>query len=313
MAASAAMGSSDMQIFIKRLDSEGTEQLDNGTVSNLNKALTAAGKAPLSDTESHVDVGATLTLVVKSSYTMDRIREMIQARHSGDALYEKANMRLIFKGKQLDDPWATLGNLNIIATDTIHLVLRLRGGMAKKGCKKTISKGERLASLSARTRYLRSGIQEPNYTAIIDRVSDPNYVQWAIGQMVANNSMQQLSELDTTAQEITRSDRVAEGVVEKLVPELVQMQQQKQQIEAAMKAIQEGFELGFAQSYTTDKGWEVDGFYNMIEEAKNTVTNALNQQAVQNQINQAVAQAQNQAAQAAPNQAPANADAQMGN
>ena len=131
--------------------------------------------------------------------------------------------------------------------------------------------------------------------------------------MVANNSMQQLSELDTTTQEIARSDRVAEGVVEKLVPELVQMQLQKEQIEAAMKAIQEGFELGFAQFYTTDKGWEVDGFYNMIEEAKNTVTNALNQQAVQNQINQAVAQAQNQAAQVAPNQAPANADAQMGN
>ena len=105
---------------------------------------------------------------------------------------------------------------------------------------------------------------------------------------------------------------MAEGVVQKLVPELAQMQQQKEQIEAAMKAIEEGFTLGFAQAYTTDKGWEVDGFYSMIEDAKTTVTNALNQQAVQNQINQAVAQAQNQAAQAAPNQAPANADAQMG-
>ena len=195
--------------------------------------------------------------------------------------------------------------------DIFYVVPRIRGG-AKKGCKKTISKGERIAALTAKTQYLRTHVQQPNYTNIVDRVSDPNYVQWAIGQMVANNSLQQISELDAAAQDITRSDRVAEGVVEKLVPELVQMQQQKQQIEASMKAIQEGFELGFAQSYTTDKGWEVDGFYSMIEEAKNNVTNALNQQAVQNQINHAVAQAQAQAAQA-QNQATANADANMGN
>ena len=245
--------------------------------------------------------GKQITLELKPHDTIGNVKTKL---HQDDRVQAKLpegttadELRIVFKGKQLDNDTTTLSGYEVGPLDTLHLLLRVRGG-AKRGCKKTISKGERIAAMTARTQYLRTHVQQPNYTNIVDRVSDAGYTQWAIGQMVANNSMQQLSELDTTAQEITRSDRVAEGVVQKLVPELAQMQQQKEQIEAAMKAIEEGFTLGFAQAYTTDKGWEVDGFYSMIEEAKNNVTNALNQQAVQNQINHAVAQAQAQAAQA---------------
>ena len=91
-----------------------------------------------------------------------------------------------------------------------------------------------------------------------------------------------------------------------------QMQQQKEQIEAAMKAIREGFALGFASTYATDRGYEVDGFYTMMENRIKELNDLRVQQQIAAAAAQATAQAQAQAAQA-QNQAPANADATMGN
>ena len=124
------MASDEYQIVVKLINNEGSETLDSDTAASLNRALVEKGKQPL-DENAESTIGQTMTLVVKSCYSMDRIREMIQARHSDNALYEKANMRLIFAGKQLEDPWATLADHNIQALSTIHLVLRLRGGAPK--------------------------------------------------------------------------------------------------------------------------------------------------------------------------------------
>ena len=181
--------------------------------------------------------------------------------------------------------------------------------MPPRGTKKTITKGERVATLTARVQYQRSQLRQPTHANIVDRVSQPTYSQWAVGQM----NMDQLNTVYDKAQNITRSDRVADGIADHLIPELGQMQQQKEQIEAAMKAIREGFALGFASTYATDRGFEADDFYTMME----TRIKELNDLRVQQQIAAAAAeataqaQAQAQAAQA-QNQAPANADAQMG-
>ena len=136
-------------------------------------------------------------------------------------------------------------------------VLRLRGGMAKKGVKK-VSKHEKLAVMRAKVAYKTQFVQEHN-AALIQQIAAPGYIANAVSHM----SLDQVTALEAVANQQVRNDRVPKASYDLLVPALVQMRNTKDELETVIDAIEEAVETTFVEDYFNN-GLDLDDYMTLL-------------------------------------------------
>jgi len=160
--------------------------------------------------------GKTITIVLKASDTIANVKVQVHARVQKELEGHDSpsdQFRLIFKGKQLEDG-RTVGYYNIKKEDTLHLALRLRGGMgAKRGVRK-LSKDERLHMMRGRAQYSMSRVDQQSSAALAN-ISAPAFYQNIINAM----TLDQLNSLNAALEDLVRND--VDVLVRKIAPHFV--------------------------------------------------------------------------------------------
>jgi uncharacterized ubiquitin-like protein YukD len=211
--------------------------------------------------------GQTLTLTLEASDTIDNVKaklldnQRVQATLSEGT--ELEHLRLLFKGEQLKDE-RTLSDYNIKELDTLHLVLRLRGG-AKRGVRK-ILKAEKMAAVTSKALFSVSKNLQDGAVSFCEKLANSDYVENAIRNLAVVDQAKFEEFADLCAQ-TTRNDQLCKLCYQHLVPEIKKLEDQKIQIDNTLKALHDSFEIGFVAQYYEKQNFKTDSLFEVLNEA----------------------------------------------
>ena len=118
-----------------------------------------------------------------------------------------------------------------------------------------------MAAMKAKLIYKTQSIIKPEIPNLAQKLIRPCYTEEILGKM----SLDQAQALKVVSDKTPRQDLLAKNIAEIMVPELLKLQTEKQQIELAISVARESFEYGFVDRFTSDKGYETQSFYDMLD------------------------------------------------
>jgi uncharacterized ubiquitin-like protein YukD len=210
--------------------------------------------------------GKTITLTLVASDTIDNVKAKLLDHQRVQAMLaegtELEHLRLLFKGEQLKDE-RTLSDYNIKELDTLHLVLRLRGG-AKRGVRK-ILKAEKMAAVTSKALFSVSKNLQDGAVSFCEKLANSDYVENAIRNLAVVDQAKFEEFADLCAQ-TTRNDQLCKLCYQHLVPEIKKLEDQKIQIDNTLKALHDSFEIGFVAQYYEKQNFKTDSLFEVLNE-----------------------------------------------
>ena len=227
--------------------------------------------------------GGCIILVVKGNDTIESIKVKILDKILTHRIFTQPDdIRIIFGGKQIDDTAQTLSDCSIVADCEIKALPRLRGGMAKKGVKKT-TKDQQMHLLRAKFSFGHSKLPRDVTSQHIDTVTtEPSFIMNSIKKLGAEKQKEILAQLDGLNRSSAKS--YCDILEPYILPQITALNAQKAMIDSQIASYRDALGVAFASEAFQDSQYDYDGFYNGIEKLVQDVEDCENERAKKHEV-----------------------------
>ena len=196
----------------------------------------------------------------------DTFRELVLMKQLDNPV---TDFRLVFAGQQMEND-GTLSDYNIQRESTIHLLLRLRGGMGPKASQK-LKKEEKLHVLRSKAQYsttqnrLQEGCQQ-----YCTQMLDQTFIETRVKAMTRSELENMLEAMNNT----NRVEQLISAIMPHVCPAVTVLEAEKQKLEDTLVALRNSFEVGLAQAYYQTSGYKTDPLWQLVDDTLQKKTEA---------------------------------------
>ena len=249
-----------------------------------------------------------MQIIVQNDTTIAIFKQMIFAHvmvtshFMQDETLRLENLKLVFRGRQLENLDETLENYLHNSPDhevgvgrlvgmqvndiTFQLQFMNQGGMPKKGVKK-ISKDEKVFTLRTRVEYITKDAAHDVMNIVKGIVSQENFIQNTIANMTSVDDTKALHEALLS---VNRNEKIAEMITPFLIPQIRIMRQEIEARELAIDQVEATIEHAYAQEFYGTSGYTMSNLSDKVDER---LTTLLENQRVQMGVEAALASSSN--------------------